>query len=592
MSESSGELYRLGSRARSRVDPRVVAMLVVTWLVSWLVTLPCKIIVRTDLAQFGPRPRPPGTPPPRVWKKLCGKLYRGNPGGQPLALGAIGAGGSGRKPRITHPPIAPLPMRRRALGDIGWCWRVLSLGVALLFTTASTGVGVADAQHFQECISPCLNKGHCNLEEGRCECNLGFKGPACEHNVLSGCLSSDSDSALAFYGLEGPKSCQCWRQLVQEFRNPEGSRVEMHLQSVELRFSANYCFEREGVPPESQYSDLPAETDSGVKWFRPEGFLPVETPKTLRFGPVIDNQADENLPIVVPLGKCPNRSQSYFSAVNVTTAHGLPSNLSGVSDTGKRKRKPFRIYRYELPWHIAFPFASTDGAGMGGLYSAYQVFWERFSADWSLRTENPWEADLYYVPLLAMHTDSNCGDVHDSVKRVLTYIAERYPLLWGRNQGKDHFIWLPGDVGACWLLDEPMVQNPIKIVHFGLEVARANYTSMPGKDHAAKHPIPANYSCFHPKRDIVVPPVVENPEELLQATQHLRNANMNKPRKHLLFFGGAIRMEKPEYSGGARQAFYKHIIEAGANLTADEVQFGGGHEYYSQSTFCLAPYGD
>ena len=36
--------------------------------------------------------------------------------------------------------------------------------------------------------------------------------------------------------------------------------------------------------------------------------------------------------------------------------------------------------------------------------------------------------------------------------------------------GKDHFVWLPGDLGACWLLDEPEVQNPIKVVHWGLQV--------------------------------------------------------------------------------------------------------------------------
>ena len=29
---------------------------------------------------------------------------------------------------------------------------------------------------------------------------------------------------------------------------------------------------------------------------------------------------------------------------------------------------------------------------------------------------------------------------------------------------------MTGDLGACWLLDELMLQNPIKIVHWGLQV--------------------------------------------------------------------------------------------------------------------------
>ena len=31
-------------------------------------------------------------------------------------------------------------------------------------------------------------------------------------------------------------------------------------------------------------------------------------------------------------------------------------------------------------------------------------------------------------------------------------------------------MWMTGDLGACWLLDETLLQNPIKVVHWGLQV--------------------------------------------------------------------------------------------------------------------------
>ena len=54
--------------------------------------------------------------------------------------------------------------------------------------------------------------------------------------------------------------------------------------------------------------------------------------------------------------------------------------------------------------------------------------------------------------------------------RGLVWVSKNFPQFWGRNAGKDHFVWITGDVGACWLLDEPIVQNAIKITHWGLQV--------------------------------------------------------------------------------------------------------------------------
>ena len=141
------------------------------------------------------------------------------------------------------------------------------------------------------------------------------------------------------------------------------------------------------------------------------------------------------------------------------------------------------------------------------------------------RTENPYEANLFYVPLLLHFFADNVGNPYEMAKRGLVWVSQNYPQVllgqhqkvktipysrsrlyfhkhldwrhsfpskamsfdynarrrqfgnhartmqfWSRNEGKDHFVWMPGDHGACWLLDEPVVQNPIKIVHWGLQV--------------------------------------------------------------------------------------------------------------------------
>lgn len=47
---------------------------------------------------------------------------------------------------------------------------------------------------------------------------------------------------------------------------------------------------------------------------------------------------------------------------------------------------------------------------------------------------------------------------YGQVWQVMQYVKEQHPQLWGRHQGRDHFLWMAGDLGACHLLDDPLVQ--------------------------------------------------------------------------------------------------------------------------------------
>ena len=45
-------------------------------------------------------------------------------------------------------------------------------------------------------------------------------------------------------------------------------------------------------------------------------------------------------------------------------------------------RTHLKIYRWELPWNLAFPFAQEDGAyGYNQLYAAFEMFYNTFTTD-------------------------------------------------------------------------------------------------------------------------------------------------------------------------------------------------------------------
>lgn len=61
------------------------------------------------------------------------------------------------------------------------------------------------------------------------------------------------------------------------------------------------------------------------------------------------------------------------------------------------------------------------------------------------------------------------------------------------------------------------------------------------------------FGCFNPARDVVAAPYFQNQEVLARATYSSSFKPAAVPQGRLLFFGGSIRMNEPEYSGGVRQ---------------------------------------
>uniref|UniRef100_A0A7R9YSL4 EGF-like domain-containing protein n=1 Tax=Chlamydomonas euryale TaxID=1486919 RepID=A0A7R9YSL4_9CHLO len=556
-------------------------------------------------------------------------------------------------------------------------WRqplVVSLSPLLLLlllagTFPATALGAAWLQVDRPCSPGCEERGNCNRELGVCECNFGWVGDSCDQPILGACRSSDSPTALVGYGKRWPKNCECWRQLARLLWDQERQDWS-NLRLAPQAFAIKFCYERDGVPAERQFSDIPDPSDSDMSFYKvytdthaPDLdslmiFSRIQNPEHV----VTNDHLEEPL---LPLSSCPDRCldrgvcyQHDLGDVwpgpqqgpRCTCRKGLtgPScnehdNAAITSDTVRigdqacrnkcsgrgecfagfckcetgywgidcsrskayapdpslpnqihsvaYNRTALRIYKYELPWHIAFPAELDDGmAFIDYAYSTDDRFNERFSSDWAVRTENPYEANLFYVPAMAVYmAGQERQDVH--VHRVMAYIKATYPDLWARNEGRDHFIILPQDMGACYMnAEDHLNEAPIKVVHFGLHISHDRFVDMPGK-HAKSH---RQYGCFHPRRDVVIPHADVKPgnfETSPEAHARLANEAMEgtPPRENLLFFGGSIRQHQKAYSGGARQAFFEYVLER----HDPRVKYGGlGYDEYWRASFCFNPYGD
>lgn len=67
----------------------------------------------------------------------------------------------------------------------------------------------------------------------------------------------------------------------------------------------------------------------------------------------------------------------------------------------KLHRGSLRIYIQELPttMNLVWPVMARDGQfKQNGIYVSSWAFFNKLLSDWSVRTEDPWEADLIFVP--------------------------------------------------------------------------------------------------------------------------------------------------------------------------------------------------
>ena len=514
-------------------------------------------------------------------------------------------------------------------------------------------------QHFT-CSAACYAVGNCNEELQQCECPLGRSGENCERDHLSACRSSASPNSIAFIGHWTIKNCDCWSQLagVENMTMPalkeDARRIFLFRSSFEHDKNGQIkCFRSTNGP---QISDIPPHNDTKIEWFQGLGRLARRIPFPTEID--LDSWVSQ-----LPLSMCPDRCNEKGACVmrgprsspqcmctrgftgpscKDPNLHGCPNRCGGNGacnegfchckrgswGTDCTRDKAFtsspstppstllKIYRFELTWQAAF-FHETDDlhTDYDQIYSAWEHFYNQFSLDTVTRTQNIAEANLFYIPAFLYFKTSNLGTASPFLRHVLQFLRSTYPSVWGRHQGKDHFVFLTQDRGPCSLPNGPNVNNLIKIVHFGMEAPepwalhaihdldlpdaaastshrqlQVASSSIKSRSKISSGIDKSTYSCYLPARDIVAPDHwIDGNKDVTKAPAVYSQALslVGAPRPYLLFFGGGIRPNDREYSGGVRLALSRFVLEKNYS----EVKNGGDSSFYAQSTFCICPYG-
>ena len=262
------------------------------------------------------------------------------------------------------------------------------------------------------------------------------------------------------------------------------------------------------------------------------------------------------------------------------TAGPSPSEPLRVPDRviGHGPAPRLAIYVYELPPSVALRYEVDTEPGFRGhdpIYTAYQHFLARLLADWAVRTEDPGEATLFYVPALGYARHGNVGDPHDALAAARAYVQATWPAYWDRRGGRDHVFWAgANDQGVCWGGDA--VRDAIRIVHYGRRDVFPDHSGWLSP-------------CSVEGRDVVAAPY--NPKLAGAAAEAYRLPFAERPpRPRGLFFKGSMAGGRGvEYGQGLREEVVAALAGApGVAIPEGPLTPGEYAEHMLTSRFCLA----
>ncbi|GFR49811.1 hypothetical protein Agub_g11751 [Astrephomene gubernaculifera] len=546
------------------------------------------------------------------------------------------------------------------------------------------------------CAKGCELNGNCNAEFGRCECRFGFTGDDCSIPLIPACLTTlhNASYAVPQYGYSFPKNCYCYRQLARIACAGEYWKDPFLCnQHAFWGWDLVRCYEYTDVPEQQQLSDPPEPGGSrGVVWkkgVRKEGVAgpefyalePLQEPVPERWGQGMK---------LLPLDKCSERCNERGTCVDL---HGgtscrcapfytgptcadsafqhCPLNCSGrgVCHGGYCHCRPgywgagcsrsrayssedwlphptqLRIYVYELPESVAYMRPNNDEWPLHhAIYLAEIELYQRLLGDWEVRTENPWEANLFFVPTHTYYYIGNIGFPGKHFTSVFHWLRQSHPW-WNLTAGRNHVAATSNDRGCCDLYRLGQeVQHPIKLVHFGqaprhgvplsregpggvqwserpedlasrlnsnledpaMVGAMAEFAHLAGRPRFKGFPpyqLPAlqqeREQCYRPEHDVNFPPYIPTepndgawPDLLPQAYTYGPDGRAafrrDNPRDLLFSFNGYSKTDMA-YSAGVRQG----LLALFGNTSRPDISInkGGGTKTVLRSRFCFAPMG-
>ncbi|KAG2431211.1 hypothetical protein HXX76_009739 [Chlamydomonas incerta] len=511
------------------------------------------------------------------------------------------------------------------------------------------------------CDPRCTERGNCNAEEGTCECPFGYTGPACDLPLMPACQVGPG--LEPFFGMMVPRSCECARQASRFFGCSADDNTcrlfTMNYHDIRCyEFRGKPAAEQWSAMPLEGAADVdwmagsvrrapptlsPAKAEDGVLgfdiWGRPHLSLPLDKcgerrchnrgaciiplqsdkgvvnrdvgnrpPHCLCYKGYMGHTCGDPMNSLCP-SECRGRGKCLRGFCHCTPPYwGLDCSRQrawalapGASPVPNRVR--LRIYVYDLPANVNLPIALDDNVFdlNEPSYQTHRRFLELLLRDPEVRTENPHEANLFFVPATAYSYVSNTNPPTYQLIHALDYVANRYPW-FNASGGRDHFVWTTGDRGSCYV--PTALSRVIHVTLFGLH-ADLNPSGHNGTTFLDPQPLHhRSYACFHPKKDVLAAPWYDHMVGSTEAPDVYRRvaeaAGAAPERDLLFFFAGSIRPGDLSYSGGARQALAEHLKRLlgapGGKEAHKDIQFIEGYtpdyeSLYARSRFCLAPHG-
>lgn len=511
---------------------------------------------------------------------------------------------------------------------------------------ASEELGLAHlyVQVNKTCDAECTRYGNCNAELGTCECPFGYTGPKCTEPLLPACQLGPGKEP--FWGFMVPRSCECAKQAWSFFGCTEGAETcRMHT----FTYRDVRCYKFKNKPDAEQYSLMPLQDTPDVEYFKGNIQRGLNG---LHAIPPEDGVKTEDLwgrkSLSLPLDRCPQSCNGHGACIQEGVnnpprcecykgyqGHDCSQPMdklcyNGCSGRGKclrgfchctppyfglgcsrqyawqlapgavhvPNRVQLRIYMYDMPANVAFPVPLDDNIFDidNAFYQTHIKFTEMLLKDDAVRTENPWEANMFFIPAHTYAYVSNTNPPANQVAAVVHYVRQNFPW-YNMSRGRDHFIWTTGDRGSCYVPAE--LRNIIHITQFGL------HTSLRDGRSTFLKPLPQHHDhgCFHPNKDILAAPLHDTANELREAPETYKrireNHGADPQRDVLIFFAGTVRPNDKVYSGGARQAVWQYLKDLKEGPNKDnytDVHFVEGRvanyaDLHRRSKFCLAPHG-
>ena len=280
------------------------------------------------------------------------------------------------------------------------------------------------------------------------------------------------------------------------------------------------------------------------------------------------------------------------------------------------------MYVHELPPSIAADARKWQTAmyKQDPNYKAEWRFYSRLLNDWSLRTDRPDAAKLFYVPMWSIGAVGNTAYKHNLIHfdRIIRALLEHrfsplngskiFATQWKRNQSAT-VVFFGGDKGACLL-----PPGPIYMHHWGLQT---DWAHMLDPDSYTPPKDPSDPASRYDRRcsspsDVIVPPGVRLRRPPDPPTQDAANSSgllpLDAPASSYdcdLFFAGSITKRPgtvcmqhngssaPCYSQGVRAAIFAHHFNRTSRFCLAERLPREAHDkLLRRSRFCLCANGE